>query len=270
MKSLLNSLLIIMILTFSFGAKSQTPCNLIGSFNAVDTLNCTTIFHPDYQDTNYIYSWDFGDGNTSNSAIAVNQYANPGTYTVTIVVSDSTCSDTISQVITVPPCTPPCPTYAVFYKTDSVCDTHFHPYIVDSSFTYSWDFGDGNTSSLIEPIHTYSAQGLYPVTLVVTQGNCTATFTDSIQSPNCNNTPCPINANFYHYDSLCYTGFYPTPLDSNLNYSWDFGDGNSSNLMVPEHLYASQGYYSVKLIISAGSCSDTIIQTAYSAPPCNS
>jgi PKD repeat protein len=43
--------------------------------------------------------------------------------------------------------------------------------------TYSWDFGDGNTSTTTSPVHTYSMGGFYTVTLTATNGNCTSEYT---------------------------------------------------------------------------------------------
>ncbi len=52
------------------------------------------------------------------------------------------------------------------------------------------------------------------------------------------------------------------PADTNAtSYSWNFGDGNSSNLVSPVHAYAADGNYTVQLIVSNGSCTDTTTET---------
>ena len=53
-----------------------------------------------------------------------------------------------------------------------------------------------------------------------------------------------------------------TPADAAATtYSWDFGDGATSSLMSPSHTYASNGTYTVQLVVSNGTCADTITQT---------
>lgn len=62
--------LLVLLAFFSFHTvKAQTGnCNLINSFTVVDTSFCETIFYPDIFDPSNSYYWDFGDGNTSNTA----------------------------------------------------------------------------------------------------------------------------------------------------------------------------------------------------------
>jgi PKD repeat protein len=74
------------------------------------------------------------------------------------------------------------------------------------------------------------------------------------------------DASFSYYDTVNnQTYFYPNNYDANLEYSWDFGDGNYSNDPYPYHTYSAPGTYTACLIVwdNAGSsnCADTICQT---------
>ncbi len=128
------------------------------------------------------------------------------------------------------------------------CKTSFIA-TVSNAKTFSWSFGDGNTSSLQNPENTYLKGGNYTVTLIVTGDGGTATISKSItiQSP-----PLPI-ADF----EIKITGeLYPniasitlTNKSQNANtFFWEFGDGTTSNLSTPQSFsYKSGGTFTIKL-----------------------
>lgn len=65
------------------------------------------------------------------------------------------------------------------------------------------------------------------------------------QQPDC----CNINPGFFYSDtSNCEIYFYPSNYDTTYDYSWDFGDGNTSSNSQPEHLYTTAGQYTVTLM----------------------
>ena len=130
---------------------------------------------------------------------------------------------------------------------------------------WSWNFGDGNSSSLINPSHSYSAAGNYYVTLIVNDSawfcvdSITILITVTNSTPNC-------QANFSDYaDSLNTLLIHFTDLSTGniANWNWNFGDGTSSNLQNPNHIYIQNGTYSVQLSVtdSIGSCNDSIVKT---------
>lgn len=314
--------------------------------SAVDTSNIIS------------YSWDFGDGNTSTSTNPIHTYTQPGSYTICLITTSvSGCIDTT------------CNNYSIVCNNNSNFNVAVSPItqpltydftVLDTSniASYSWSFGDGNSSNSSNPIHTYSIPGTYNVCLIATSiygcidttcinvpvnnnpCSVTANFTsidsngvvsivntgsdayfdipalgllapifipagtstnlnlqitgtylvcayasDSSSTPICsdqycdsidftaNSTPCNITANynwFQVYDSLngnfqntVYLVNYSTP-GSSLNYFWNFGDGATSNLMYPSHLYANVGTYTVCLTISDGNgCNSTYCDSIY-------
>ena len=124
---------------------------------------------------------------------------------------------------------------------------------------WNWNFGDGNTSASQYPSNTYVAPGLYTVSLSVTSDlGCTD---DSL-----------INAYItVHPQSVADFSFSPSfaaPRDlitfinlstNAASYKWYFGDGDSSILVDPIHIYAEEGTYSITLIaISPNGCNDTV------------
>jgi len=119
-----------------------------------------------------------------------------------------------------------------------------------SNLTFSWSLGDGTTSTLRDPSHTYASPGAYTVTLVVTDSaGCTATRTRDLTVH-----PLPV-ADF----SGPLTGCSPVtstfvnnaPLPG-VTCLWEFGDGtSSSDCSGPTHTYTTVGCYDVTLTVTS-------------------
>ena len=119
-------------------------------------------------------SWDFGDGTTAGNVIApVKDYQAPGTYVVTLGVTDGswqTARERVSVTVSAST-TPNNPPVAAFTQscTGLTCAFTDGSTDADGSITArSWTFGDGATSSQTNPSRTYAAAGTYTVTLTVT------------------------------------------------------------------------------------------------------
>jgi gliding motility-associated-like protein len=128
------------------------------------------------------YTWYLGNGNTtSTTANPIVTFTNPGTYTVSLVVKDTTkCvkKDSAIKIITVNPRPSPAFTFSVAPCANSVSLTNTTP---GSGNTYTWSFGDVSaTSTVSSPTHTYAGSGTYSVTLAATNSfGCK----DSIKQP---------------------------------------------------------------------------------------
>lgn len=129
------------------------------------------------------YEWSFGDGNTSSSESPSNTYTTSGTFDVSLITTtqDGGCSDTLaySDLVTVF-LTPE----ASFYF-DPENPTTLNPTIQFFNTTtdganYIWNFGDGNTSTAVNPENEYLEEGSYFITLIATNGICTSSASDSI------------------------------------------------------------------------------------------
>ena len=128
------------------------------------------------------WSWSFGDGGTSNARNATHTYDSVGTYTVSLTITSLTGSTTMTKAnfITVNPQPPGAqftlnstgglaPITVLFWDTSSGNPT-----------SWSWDFGDGNTSTLPDPVYTFSAPGHYYITLNVSNAGGSNTVTHDI------------------------------------------------------------------------------------------
>ncbi len=211
------------------------------------------------------WDWDFGDGSSSSLQNPTSIYSSTGTYSVNlIVISNQGCSDSVSQLIVIDG------SPIVKFGADNLSGCM--PLLVsftDTSITafgssYLWNFGDGGTSVLQNPVHTYLVSGIFTVKLIVTTpAGCIDSLT-KIAYINVNNTP---GANFAAPSgcsgtNLIFTDSSTISSGTITSWDWDFGNGNSSSLQNSSSIYTSSGTYTATLIVtSALGCSDTLSQT---------
>ena len=110
------------------------------------------------------YGWTFGDGDTSTLTNPTHTYTTPADFTVELTASDGGVDpSTTSQVLSVYD-------YSIDFTTsDNQLEVTFTNTTTSSNIlidSYEWDFGDGNTSTDTNPVHTYAADGTYTVNLV--------------------------------------------------------------------------------------------------------
>ena len=121
-----------------------------------------------------------------------------------------------------------------------------------SIVSYEWDFGDGATGTGVSPTHTYAQEGVYPVTLIVTD-NDGATDTKSTTAAVDDTEPVAgftaIPTSGYEPLSVDFTGT-STSYDGITAWEWDFGDGESSSDRNPTHVYDEDGSFTVMLTVS--------------------
>ncbi|MBK7433976.1 MAG: PKD domain-containing protein [Chitinophagaceae bacterium] len=207
------------------------------------------------------YQWDFGDGNSSNAPNPVHTYTSTGSFDVTLIVTNlQGCSDTMRKVAFVK-ILPPDVTIDNLPKSDCAPLTwHFTATVnsVDPVLSYQWDFGDGNTSTLPDPVHTFGV-GSYTIQLVITTiGGCTDTVrvTDGIIA----STKPTANFSANPRDVCAHTNVLFTDLSIGnvTRWFWTFGDGGTSTEQNPVHMYEDTGYFHVQLVVWNNGCPDTI------------
>jgi gliding motility-associated-like protein len=207
------------------------------------------------------YTWDNGLGSGPGSfQVIVNQ---PTDYIVTVT---NDCAVTVTDTVNV--LLNPQPTIIIQPDTNRVCmpgtvqftDLSITGNSSDPITSWLWTFGDGSTSTLQNPSHTYTNVGNYLVSLVVnTDGGCTSNSAStpySIFSYPVPNAAFTISDNFL---TLPYETLHCTNISSGaVSYSWDFGDGGTSTLTHPNHAYNSVGFFDVTLVATNQyGCTDT-------------
>lgn len=134
-----------------------------------------------------------------------------------------------------------------------------------SPTSWSWNFGDGGTSTLQNPSHTYNAANTYSVTLTASNGGGSNTFTRtnyitvtaSTPAPTANFTGSPTSGN-----SPLTVQFTDTSTGGPTSWSWDFGDGTTSTAQNPSHPYGP-GTFTVKLTAANAGGPNTFTRTDY-------
>ncbi|HVP96281.1 PKD domain-containing protein [Methanoregula sp.] len=113
--------------------------------------------------------------------------------------------------------------------------------------TYLWDFGDGSTSTMENPSHTYLSLGEYTVRLTVTNQYGSDTLT-RVAYIGVGDPPVPdFTTNVSGGTAPLAISFADTSTNVPTNWSWDFGDGSSSSGENPVHVYSAPGNYTVHL-----------------------
>ncbi len=197
--------------------------------------------------------FDFGDGNTSQSATPSHTYANSGTYEVCVVIeSYEGCRD--EQC------------YELTFEEPEVCEAFWNTLLInglsvqfnnesfpynDPNYTCSWSYGDGVGATDCDPLYTYDAPGTYEVCLTYSNGVCEDTYCSNITVLD----PCA----GFEVD-FTYTIDANNPLlvefEAITSSAYDFivfnfGDGNSMPNNAPIYTYATGGTYEVCVVIES-------------------
>ena len=215
--------------------------------------------------------WTFGDGASSTDVSPTHIYALPGTYNVCIRIEKHNAAGTApcvkeicKQVVVLNECrleaafnfeADAANKNKIYFKNTSAPAT--------SVINLQWNFGDGATSSSMNPDHIYAHAGTYHVCLRIS-GSTTCyreiCKTVEIKEPEIN---CFDISKFTLTRSTvnCLEfKFIPTVQNPNWKYVWSFGDGTGSIDMTPSHVYQHSGNYTVFLTVYRFS---TCVSTSY-------
>ena len=212
------------------------------------------------------YYWDFGNGVTSATTDSLFQQtyttgATPTDYTIMLVVINECGTDTAYHTITATP-----NNVNAFFNTSATTSCNnltvdFTQYTLGGTL-WSWDFGDGTTSSQYSPSHTYPAAGTYDVSLFANDGCSfdTTTVTIVVNQP-------PVVDFSVLPDSVCINtpfSFINESVGAVSSY-WTFGDGTNSSITSPTHFYSASGNYQVTLVGTSllNGCSASVTQTVH-------
>ena len=207
------------------------------------------------------YSWNFGDTGTSTSQNPTHQYTSDGTYTVTLTITDAD-NDVDPEVktdyiIVAEDLAPHA--YFTADKTNLIVGQSVGFTFTGSegnpSVTYLWGFGDGYTSTEINPTHQYISAGTYTVNLTITDNDGDSDSDDITNyiivvedlKPIADFSVDTTTIMIKDFVVFTFTGSEGNP---SATYLWDFGDGGSSSEKNPLHLYSSAGTYTVTLTIT--------------------
>ena len=220
----------------------------------------TTTNHP----TSWL--WDFGDGNTSTDQNPVHIYSTPGIYNVTLSATNANGYTAVSKVYKVI-ATVPAP--VADFTSDKVTGdpllvVQFTDASTNNPTNWSWDFGDGSTSTLQHPSHTYSQYGYFTVSLTATNSTGFNTVSKyryisvlgALPGPSFTGSP------LSSLPPLTVT-FTDSSTNGAIEWIWYFGDGTTSTEKNPIHTYTVSGKYTVTLTVSNINGSSTLAKEFY-------
>ena len=240
-----------------FTGSVQKPC----SASTLNFINTSSVSSNGKAFSANSFQWDFGDGTQQNNAAqSVNHsYAAGGKYLVKLILSDTNyCNspDTLSKIFSAPS--------LIKAAFTSLAPSYCTPALVSFSNTsigglnYLWIFGDGDSSNLSSPTHTYSQSGSYTVSLKI-KDNSSCNLEDNISSIVFIKGSPKSAFTYLPQPALPNTPITFTNLSVNSNnYKWLYGDGESviTNATTVNHLYNTEGQFKVCLIASniGGGC----------------
>ena len=243
--------------------------NAIAGMIYPDTVECKGLeidFTNDSQNSSF-YQWDFGVlGTTTDVSNDVNPtftFPSPGTYTVQLIAqTNPECADTIQNTIVINH-----KLEVAFTSEDSLChDGNSFNFIGDVfgpvGSTYTWDFGQygsiQNSNNIIQNNVSFDTTGSILVSLTGEFNICREVAYKQIyiyRSP--------------EIDFLLEPGLQCVPFlaqfndlsfaETPISYLWDFGDGTTSSISSPSHLFENVGNYPITLTIwTVAGCIDTL------------
>ena len=156
------------------------PCQAAFTYSVNPSSNLTLNFLNTSTGNPVNCIWSFGDGTSSNAYSPSHSYASAGTYTVTLNITGPSCNSTTTAIVVVGGNTPCQASFTVFPDSVNPMSFYFHNTSTGSPTSFLWNFGDGSSSTLQHPQHTYALNGVYIVSLTISDSGCTSTTFDSL------------------------------------------------------------------------------------------
>lgn len=278
-----------LVCTGAAGTDTTFRDNFINVSGPVATLNALFIGTPvsgpapldvqfTDQSTGYVsnHSWSFGDGGSSAVKNPTRRYTAPGQYTVRLIVSGASGSDTLTKpnYITVTSASgAPVAAFAASPLSGTrPLTVTFTDQSTGNPTSWQWTFGDGNSSSQRNPTHTYTAAGSYNVTLRVTGPGGTDTESKNAYIVVGSGNTAPVA----EFGADVTSGLAPLTVkfhDKSVGHVstrlWTFGDGSTSGQRDPSHTYTSAGNYTVSLTVGGSGGTDSEVKTGFISVTCN-
>ena len=234
----------------------------VTDFDANPRAGCTSPLTVDFTNnstntTDYTFEWDFGDGTPTSSQInPTHNYTAVGSYTVTLTATEiaTGCptTETKTNFVSIGE------NFAEFVSAlvdDGDCNTTTIQFtLVGDAVSAAWDFGDGSTSTDLNPVHSYTAQGCFtPSVTVMTSDGCSGSKT----ADDCINANGPVSVDYTTSGNLVScdvangtTVSFAADSDKAVAWDWDFGGEGTSTDQNPTFTFTNEGSFPVTLTVT--------------------
>ena len=224
------------------------PCAIYGNNNLENLVN-----------------WDFGDGYITTTTFTEHAYTDTGSFTIIMTVNNPSCGIIIdsNQIVI---SSSIIPTVHIHPENEDsiICPGENFPYFYDEYLPIVWDFGNGLTSTDPYPVFLFQNEGLYPVSISVTNecGNSNTLDKYIVVT----DTAVPIATIYVDPTNACPNqpiNFYGGSGFNNT-FLWDLGDGTVDSSMDITHHYNDTGSYEVRLTVTnvCGNSDTSIMQVS--------
>lgn len=209
--------------------------------------------------------WDFGDGETSDLQNPTHLFTNNGSFNVCLTAGNVAGASTYCDSVSISAYSAPTASFTLEGNPTVI----FTDASLNEPTGWFWDFGDGSTSDVQNPIHTYGANGVYLVCLTASNDEgadsfCADAIIDSYITPDV----------YFSFSGDPSVSFTDASTNTPTSWFWDFGDGENSYLNNPIHTYAENGIFTACLTAGNGggentACQEVLIASYIYAPDAN-
>lgn len=231
--------------------------------------NYNVNFRPVYKagPTGISYQWKFGDGTYASDSAPAHTFLKEGTYTVTLVMNNSTCDDSITKRITIRQVRASASVSYGRHCNDVFFSSNVDTTLLNKKIKTTWDFGDGTqVTNKLSTGHTYAQEGTYTARFTLTSDTCG--ILSSV----------PVTITFVHLDfsvdrPLVCKGTnqqfkVKTGVKASDSIQWNFGDGTIYKGTTANHAYSDTGTFLVRLSAANNPClaSDSMLVKVVQLP----
>lgn len=250
----------------------------VADFESDDSTFCSvpaTVRFTDLSPGAVSWNWNFGDGGTSTQQNPSHTYNAFGNYSVTLTITTAAgCSNTITKSVFI---AIEEPTLSINVPDGGCVPFTYSPQAtitsLDPVVSYVWDLGEPGAifNTATPPPYTYNTVGTYNVSLTITTASgCTKTVSIP-QGIRVGTPPIPaftaIPLTACAFDGIQFTDNSTVSPGAEIIWDWNFGDGESSNVQNPQHVFADTGQLTVTLTVSNDRCRRSVTQLVQIRPP---
>ncbi len=255
------------------GTTVKLPVVYFWASRTSGTVPITIGFTDASTNTPTAWYWDLGDGTYSTVKNPKHTYTSAGTYSITLTAGNAGGNATKTRYsyikLTGTTTQKPVASFTSNVTSGKVpLSVLFSDTSTGTPTAWNWNFGDGTANATVKnPVHVFSKIGVYTVTLTASNSAGSSTIKKSSYITASSTTPALVanfSSNVTSGTAPLNVAFTDKSTGTPTAWNWSFGDGTSSTVKNPVHLYSKAGNYTVKLTVkNAAGSTNTATKTSY-------